>query len=354
MTTARFRRGLVVGKFSPLHLGHELLIGTAEAACDELIVLSYSQPELGSSTRANRERWLHARHPRVCAVVLDDAHLADLCTQRGLPPRTLPHNDADAETHRDFVGWLLLDVLDSRVDAVFTSEHYGEGFAASLTRQFRARQPGHASVAHVLVDIDRNAVPVSGTAVRADAAAHRHLVSPEVYADLVPRVVLLGAESSGKTTLAKALAARLGTAWVGEYGRERWEEVGGILPARELERIGHVQVERELEAAQTASGWLVCDTSPLTTLVYCLLDHGSAPDALRQLAARRYDLVVLCAADFAFVQDGSRRDSAFQQRQQALTKTLLAEMNIAPLVVDGTLVRRLERVIAAVDAIASR
>ena len=348
MTTPRFRRGLVVGKFSPLHLGHELLIGRAEAACDAVVVLGYSQPELAPSTRANRERWLLARHPRVRAVVLDDAHLAGLCAQRGLPPRTLPHNDADADadTHRAFVGWLLIDFLGIDVDAAFTSEHDGDGFAASLTRQFRARRPGHAGVGHVLVDIDRSAVAVSGTDVRANAAAHRHLVATEVFADLVPRDALLGAESSGKTTPAKALAARLGTTWIGEYGRERWEEVGGILSVEELVRIGRVQVEREIEGAQTARGWLVCDTSPLTTLVYCLLDHGDAPPELRALAGRRYDRVVVCAPDFAFVQDGTRRDADFQQRQHALTTALLAATGTPRLDAIGTLEARLDRVVA--------
>ncbi len=40
----RFRRGLVVGKFCPLHLGHELLINRARSQCDDLIVLSYTKP----------------------------------------------------------------------------------------------------------------------------------------------------------------------------------------------------------------------------------------------------------------------------------------------------------------------
>ncbi len=354
MTPRRFRRGLVVGKFSPLHLGHELLIGTAEAACDALIVISYSQPELAPAMRAHRERWLRARHPGVQALVLDDAHLATLCDRRGLAPRTLPHNDADGDDHREFVGWLLLDLLGTDVDAVFTSESYGDGFAASLTRQFQARQPQHDQVVHVLVDIDRTTVAVSGSAVRADIAGHRHLVAPEVYADLVPRVVLLGGESSGKTTLAKALAEHLGTNWVGEYGRERWQEIGGILSLDELARIGRVQVEREMAAAQGASGWLVCDTSALTTLVYCLLDHGNAPAELRALAARHYDLVVVCASDFDFVQDGTRRDLVFQQRQQATTLALLEEMNVVPLAVAGSVGQRLAQIVAAIDALGRR
>jgi nicotinamide riboside kinase len=41
----------------------------------------------------------------------------------------------------------------------------------------------------------------------------------------VRRIALLGGESSGKTTLARALAQSLGTSWVPEYGRQRWEEL---------------------------------------------------------------------------------------------------------------------------------
>ena len=54
--SARFRRGLVVGKFAPLHKGHELVIGRALADCDEVIVISYSKPELPGCSPAERGR----------------------------------------------------------------------------------------------------------------------------------------------------------------------------------------------------------------------------------------------------------------------------------------------------------
>lgn len=343
--TKRFARGLVVGKFSPLHLGHELLIETARGACDELLVLSYSQPEFERCAASARERWLRARFPDVQVLVLDDDRLAKLCDERGVEHHRLPDNHAADEVQRRFVGCLLLEVLRTPVDAVFTSESYGDGFAASLSRQFGA------PVAHVSVDPSRARQPASGTAVRADPAACRAMVAPEVYADLVPRLCLLGGESSGKTTLAGALADRLQTAWVAEYGRERWEELGRrVMSADELVHVAQVQVQREIDAAQQARRWLVCDTSPLTTLQYCLIDHVQAPDELHRLAARPYDLVVLCDGDFRFVQDGTRRDEVFRALQQARTIEALRRSGIRWLVVRGSVEERVEQVVAALRA----
>jgi HTH-type transcriptional repressor of NAD biosynthesis genes len=349
--TKRFRRGLVVGKFSPLHLGHELLIETACSACDDVLVLSYSQPEFERCGATVRERWLHARCPGVTALVLDDGRLARLCAQRGTPPRPLPANDAPDEVQRQFVGGLLLELLDTTVDAVFTSESYGDGFAASLSTQFDAARPGHAPVVHVSVDPARGQRPVSGSAVRATPSMWRAWLAPEVYADLVPRICLLGGESSGKTTLAQALAARLGTTWVAEYGRERWQELGGrVMSADELAHVARAQVQREIDATQQANGWLVCDTSPLTTLQYCLLDHGHAPEELRQLAERPYDIAVLCDGDFAFVQDGTRRDADFRALQQARTIEALQRLGTRHIVVRGSVDERIEQVLAALKA----
>ena len=155
------------------------------------------------------------------------------------------------------------------------------------------------------------------------------------------RLCLLGGESAGKTTLAEALAAELGTVWVAEYGRERWLDVGGTFGLDELLHVGREQVAREDAALPRARGWLVCDTSPLTTLVYALLDHGRAPDELHELARRHYDLTVLCAPDFDFVQDGARRDAGFRGEQHALTVELLARFGLPYVLVRGDLAQRL-------------
>jgi NadR type nicotinamide-nucleotide adenylyltransferase len=302
------RLGLVVGKFSPLHRGHEFLIQRASAACERVVVLSYSKPELAHCRASSRRAWLRHRLPGVRSVVLDDEELARLCRIRRVEPRTIPFNDAADDEQRAFVAWVCQRLLQWQVDAVFTSEAYGDGFAEYLSRAFRAADPDNAGVVHCAVDPSRSNYPVRGTDVRTDPARWRDRVDPFVYADLVRRICILGGESSGKTTLAGALAQTLGAALVPEFGRAYWEQTRQDLGLRELEFVARTQVAHEVEAAQTTPPCLVCDTSPLTTLAYALLDHGAPSRELVTLSRRRYDLIVLCSPDIPFKQDGLAAD----------------------------------------------
>ena len=166
----------------------------------------------------------------------------------------------------------------------------------------------------------------------------------------VRRLALMGGESSGKTTLARALADTLRTSWVPEYGRQRWEELRETLSVAELVAVARRQVALEDEAAQGARAWLVCDTTPLTTLQYCLHDHGQAPAELRALARRHYDLQLLCMPDFGFVQDGCRRDDGFRQQQHTWALQQLAAQGANGLTVRGTVAQRVEQVVQALRA----
>jgi len=163
----------------------------------------------------------------------------------------------------------------------------------------------------------------------------------------VRRLALLGGESSGKTTLARALAEALGSVWVAEYGRQRWEELRETLSVAELVMVARRQVALEDEAALNAQVWLVCDTTPLTTLQYCLHDHGQAPAELETLARRHYDLTVVCEPDFGFVQDGCRRDDGFRSRQHAWTVQQLTAMDARWLAVHGPVAARVVQVLQA-------
>lgn len=305
-----FRRGLVVGKFSPLHLGHELLIREALAQCEQLYLLSYSLPELPGCEAPRRERWLQARFADVPALVVTPASIQAWRGEGKVLP-DLPYNEAPDNQQRQFVAELCQVVLGTTVDAVFTSESYGDGFAAHLAACF-----GHP-VQHVCVDQARSAVPISGTRLREDPHGLKGFLAPQVYADFVERIVLLGGESTGKSSLAAALAQALGSVHVAEYGRECWLARGGSLHYDDLLHIGLTQVEHENAAAERASRYLVCDTSPLTTLFYSGALFGRAEPELQRLAERPYGHILLCADDFPFVQDGTRQDDSFRRRQQA-------------------------------------
>lgn len=309
----RFGTGLVVGKFCPLHRGHQLVLDQARLQCERLVVISYTKPGFAGCEAQQREAWLVSLYPDAATLVLDDARLAEHCLGLGLAPRALPHNDAPDHVQRGFVDWVLHSVLRTNVNAVFTSEAYGDGFAATLTKLQVGR--GAPPVVHVAVDPGRNTVQVSGSALRADIHGLRHHLDAVVYRDFVQRVAILGGESTGKTTLAEEIAVRLATVHAAEYGRELWEQSQGVLTEADMLRIAQTQVGREQALSLEANRWLICDTTPLTTMLYSQAMFGQACDELEVLARRPYDLVFLCAPDVPFMQDGTRRDEAFRQFQ---------------------------------------
>jgi HTH-type transcriptional repressor of NAD biosynthesis genes len=328
---SRFRLGLVVGKFAPLHLGHVALVEHAAARCDRVLVLSYSRPEFAGCGPERRRRWLQESFPFAEVAVLE--------------AREVPPNAADDATHQRFLAhWLdtrLAGRLGLRPDALFASEPYVAPCAAVMSQVFG--QP----VTPVMFDAERRRVPISATRLRADPPAGLQWMPPAVRADFVPRVALLGGESSGKSSLAAALAAAWGGDAVAEYGRERWVARGGQLEEADLLAIAVEQCRREDLAARSACPALACDTSPLTTLGYALWTHGRADPRLVALARRPYALTVLCGDEIPFVQDGTRRDAAFRARQQAWYRQALAEHGVPWVDATGSLAERVAQVTAA-------
>jgi len=340
----RYRRGLVVGKFCPLHRGHMYLVDTALSACDELLVISYTKPDFPRCDTVTRGGWLAALFPQAARLVVDDAVLAEALRRGEIArPVTVPHNDAPADEHRRFCAWLCRTLGGGAVDAVFTSEDYGDGFAAVLSAEFSADLQHAHRVDHVCVDLARRAVPVSGTQVRADPAAWRAFLDPRVYADLIDRVCILGGESSGKTTLVEALAAALGTTAVPEVGRTRWEEKGGRFVFDDMRAIAEDQIALEIALAQKARGPLVCDGSALTTVFYSQDGYGKVDPAVTRLAARRYTHTFVCAPDFPFVQDGTRRDAVFRQRQHDWYLATLDRAGVAYTILHGPVNERVRQ-----------
>lgn len=338
----RFRHGLVVGKFAPLHLGHEHLIGTALASCDHVTLLSWTSPDLPGCTTGRRAAWLAARFPGCTRIVLTDRWLAERYAGTGGPVR-LPRDDEPALVHRRLVARICLDLCPPLPDAVFTSESYGDGFAAELAASFDGWGcPG--PVTHVSVDPGRHRVPISGTQLRADPHAHRRYLAPEVYADFVERIAFVGAESTGKSTLATRLAERLGTLHAEEVGRTLWEERGGVLHEDDLLRIARTHVRNEDAAAGRADRRLFVDTTPLTTAIYAALWHGRVDPELDTLADRRYDRLFLCLPDFSLVQDGTRADETFRAAQHARTVSELARRGFEAIPLTGPVEARIRKV----------
>jgi NadR type nicotinamide-nucleotide adenylyltransferase len=318
--------GFVVGKFYPPHRGHKHLIDTARQQCDRLVVMlahHVNQRIPGELRKA----WLEEIHPE-CEVHLVPDELED-----------------------DSQAWARFTVahLGRAPDVVFTSEDYGPRFAACM------------GCRHVMVDRERTTVPISATRVRAAPLDHLDLLEPCVRAYFARRVVLIGAESTGKTTLAEALAQQFATDWVPEYGREYWERkvaglrMDGPLPpwtSDEFVEIASGQQQREDRAARTANRVLLCDTNAFATGTWHERYLGRRSPEVDAIGRRdKVDLYLLAEPDFPFVQDGWRDGESIRDWMHGRFVEQL-ERSPTPLVrLKGTPQQRMDTASAAVEAL---
>ncbi|WP_318152692.1 AAA family ATPase [Microbacterium helvum] len=336
MRERRFRHGLVIGKFYPLHAGHSHLIREALRASDRVTVqvLAASVESIPLATRAD---WIREEHPTAHVVAaIDDAPV-----------------DFDSADAWDAHTAVIAGLLDRPVDAVFTSDAYGAELAGRLGVQWVQVDPGR----------ERN--PVSGTAIRADPAAHWHELSPAVRASLAARIVVLGAESTGSTTLAEALAEAYRTAWVPEYGRELslTREGGMEAPWRsdEFDLIVDRQIALEDAALRRVPvPLLVCDTDVLATALWHerYVDATDAPAMTERLLARarthRPDLYLLTGDEIPFVQDGTRDGEHIRHDMQQRFRDELAAQPAPWAEVRGDVAARVAASLPLIDAAIAR
>jgi NadR type nicotinamide-nucleotide adenylyltransferase len=163
----------------------------------------------------------------------------------------------------------------------------------------------------------------------------------------IVRVAILGAESTGKSTLAEALAQHYGTVWVPEYLREFVDTRGRVPFEEDQYGIACTQLERENQAAARASRFLFCDTTPLMTAIYSRVYWNRVDEQLAALAgAHDYALTLVAAPDNPWVPDGLMRDSdEVRQMEHRMVVETLIDRRIAFVQVSGDLPQRLRQVV---------
>ena len=160
------------------------------------------------------------------------------------------------------------------------------------------------------------------------------------------RIAILGAESSGKSTLAEALAAHYATLWVPEYLREFVDTRGRVPFESDQYPIARTQAEREEEAAARASRFLFCDTTPLMTALYSRQYWGRVDPQLARLdRSHDYAWTFVTAPDSPWEPDGLQRESEeVRQKVHRMLLETLAARAIPYVLLEGELARRLARV----------
>ena len=173
------------------------------------------------------------------------------------------------------------------------------------------------------------------------------------------RICVTGPESTGKTTLARDLAALLDTAWVPEASRAYAERIGRPLTAADVSPIAHEHValaEAGAAAAQAnGAAALILDTDLLSTVIYARHYYGAVPLWIEEAErTRRADLYLLCDVDVPWVPDGVRDQPTGRRAMFDRFRAALVERGADFVVVRGDWATRWALASAAAIALSSR
>jgi NadR type nicotinamide-nucleotide adenylyltransferase len=187
--------------------------------------------------------------------------------------------------------------------------------------------------------------------VRNDPFANWEFIDPPVRGWFAKRVCVVGAESTGTTTLAKALAERLQTSWVEEYGREYSEvKLAKNDPdwgTQEFTMVAKEQTRREDAAARLANRILICDTNAFATLLWHRRYMGSHSAQVEEIARNgRCDLYLLTGDEIPFTQDGLRDGEHIRHEMHCWFEEALAAQVVPWHIVRGSHEERLREAVS--------
>jgi NadR type nicotinamide-nucleotide adenylyltransferase len=324
----KYRKGVITGKFYIYHLGHYELIKFGIENCDELHVLVEENSKYGISA-AIRASWIEQDFPTAIVHIVNGEPETEDASQWGWRTRYVLRDDKRGND--PFEG----------PDVVFSSEDYGEPYAKSMGAE------------HVMVDRYRSLVPCSGHELRANIMDNFKYLSRPAKADFAKRIIVVGPDSSGKTTLAQELAEKYNTVWVPEYGRMYWDGKIGNLKnnsrlwhTSEFAHIAKVQSYAAYELSKDANKVIIEDTDGICTELWHQRYRGYLEPSLRYAGMNRSNpyIYVLAKPDFPFVQDGTRENERARDKMYAEFRKELSRRNLPYTIVSGSIEERVAKV----------
>lgn len=325
-----YKIGMYGGSFDPLHIGHIDMIIRAASQCEKLyVVLSYSR-ERDNVAMEYRYRWIKNsfRHLDNIEIIL----LEDNAT-------TKEEYDTDNywEKGRDYI----LEQIGSNIDVVYCgSDYIGSNRYESL---YNCK----------VIYVDRDIIPVSSTKIRSN---------PFKYWDYIPnickpyytkKILFVGGESTGKSTIVQNLARAYNTNYLEEVGREVCDYAGSedLMIANDFYEILLKHKTKEMELINQSNKLFFIDTDALTTKFFAqfLLDgeKQNAEDLANSITKiNDFDLIFFLEPTVAFVQDGTRnvKIEADREKYSNQIKKLFDEANLDYICLAGDYLSRYEEV----------
>jgi NadR type nicotinamide-nucleotide adenylyltransferase len=349
-----YERNLVIGKFYPPHKGHLHLIKEAARQTEGLLTVLVLGNRFESFTVNQRTNWIEAE-----VAKFDRSEIPARVRVVGMP------NDCPEDYNSDEIWFAQIELMRyalrnsgvyGDLDKVFSSEEYGQELA------------DHFNAQHVLVDLNREEFHISGTACRDNLDENWKMIIKPARRELATRIVVVGAESTGTTTLTEALTKHYRKQFpsirdVPEYGRtftETWlNSLQAINPEATMDDldwspsdfsvIAKVQSDME-ESAAMSSPLVIADTDALATGIwhsrYC------STEKIPFYAIERRDLYLITDHQGVdFHDDGYRDGEHLRAEMTESFKEVLTERGYSWVLVTGDHERRMKTATSVIDQI---
>ncbi|MCB0769017.1 MAG: ATP-binding protein [Flavobacteriales bacterium] len=168
------------------------------------------------------------------------------------------------------------------------------------------------------------------------------------------RIAITGPESSGKTTLTKALSVHYDVPWVSEMAREFLSRTQGNYAEHDLVRIARAQLEEERRVSLDLKGRapiLLCDTDMITIRIWGQEKFGeAAPEVEAFVQNNPYDLSLLCRPDMPWEADPLRENPHDRDRLFDLYEKALRELQRPYSLIEGPHEQRVGAALAAIGS----
>lgn len=326
----RYHVGMYGGSFDPLHLGHVHNMIKAAALCEELyIVISWCHKRDKTSPKL-RCRWILncTRHlPGVKILMIED--------------NALSKEQYNAANFWEQGACDIKAAIGKPIDVVFCGSDYRG------TGRFEALYGPESEVVY----FDRTQVPISSTQIRSNPLQYWDYLPAVCRPYYTKKVLLVGGESTGKSTLVQNLAIAYNTSFVSEVGRDTCDYAGGeeLMNVEDLYENLLRQKIHIMDALKSANRVLFVDTDAITTLFYAhfLLTKEEEIAKCTHLAEAinaitDWDLVLFLEPTVEFVQDGTRSDiiAAAREKYSEQIKQLLTRHQVRFICLDGSYYER--------------
>lgn len=166
----------------------------------------------------------------------------------------------------------------------------------------------------------------------------------------VKKIAVVGPESTGKSTLAQALAEHYKTVWVPEYARGYLDQLMIPYEQSDLIKIANGQLRLEDEWQTIANKLLICDTNLIVIKIWSEFKFGTCSEEIKEkMQNRKYDLHLLTDIDVPWQPDPQREHPDKRKELFELYEAELKNQNILYSIIRGENQERIESAIKTID-----